>query len=295
MSMTNLYLITNHTNLHVGAGSSNQGVIDNLVQRDPVDQLPLINSSSLKGSLREYFEEVIEKDKDKGKKTISDKIFGGGSNKDDSNTKKESKKGCYIFHDGIILSYPVRSNKEPFFNAFSTMVIERFLESIDLNIFTLDEKVKNKLLELMKLNPQTGAPLIFNYADINNLKIEEFSSFVPKEDKTDEFKILQKIFGDRLVLFSKEDFISLTDDYNLPVIARNQLENGESKNLFYEQVVPRQARFYSFITNNDTNQSDLESNLSDKVAIQVGANGSIGYGLCKFLHLNGLLNPKSSK
>jgi len=291
--MTHLFLITNHTNLHVGAGSSNQGVIDNLVQRDHVDQLPVIFSSSLKGSLREFFEEVIEKNKEKGKKNISDKIFGGGSNKDNTPAKK-STKGAYIFHDGILLSYPVRSNKEPYFNATAPMIIDRFLQMSGLHNSTLDNGLCKKLEEIKSKQTKTGKPVVFNYNQITNLKIEEFDSFRPEKDGSPEFKIIQDLFGDRLVLFNDEDFITLTDDYNLPVIARNQLENGESKNLFYEQVVPRQARFYSFISNYDDAEKKLVSNLDEK-KVQIGANGSIGYGLCSFINKDKLFTPNTTK
>ncbi len=52
---TELYTIETLSNLHVGAGDINFGVIDNQVQRDSVTNLPNINSSSLKGAFREHF------------------------------------------------------------------------------------------------------------------------------------------------------------------------------------------------------------------------------------------------
>ena len=53
---TNLYVITTMSNMHVGSGEYNTGVIDNLVQRDVINEYPNINSSSLKGAIREYFD-----------------------------------------------------------------------------------------------------------------------------------------------------------------------------------------------------------------------------------------------
>ncbi len=52
---TELYKIITLSNLHVGCGDINFDVIDNQVQRDPITQLPNINSSSLKGAFREHF------------------------------------------------------------------------------------------------------------------------------------------------------------------------------------------------------------------------------------------------
>lgn len=74
-----------------------------------------------------------------------------------------------------------------------------------------------------------------------------------------------------------------SDDYReipLPVIARNYLENGESKNLWYEEIVPYDSRFVSVIIETDEFQEGFLKGLAGFV--QVGANASIGYGLCKF-------------
>lgn len=43
------------TNLHVGNGDVNYNIIDNEVERDPITNYPTINSSGVKGSLRQYF------------------------------------------------------------------------------------------------------------------------------------------------------------------------------------------------------------------------------------------------
>ena len=52
-----VYKITCVTNLHVGSGEANFDVIDNTVEKDPVTELPTINSSGVKGALRQYFKE----------------------------------------------------------------------------------------------------------------------------------------------------------------------------------------------------------------------------------------------
>ena len=43
------------TNLHVGNGDVNYSIVDNEVERDAVTNYPVINSSGVKGALREYF------------------------------------------------------------------------------------------------------------------------------------------------------------------------------------------------------------------------------------------------
>jgi CRISPR-associated protein Cmr4 len=77
---------------------------------------------------------------------------------------------------------------------------------------------------------------------------------------------------------SKVDFIRLCSDDELPIIARNVLENGESKNLWYEQVIPPETIFYTFLQSPDEHLA----NAIDNRIVQIGANATIGYGYCKF-------------
>jgi CRISPR-associated protein Cmr4 len=76
-------------------------------------------------------------------------------------------------------------------------------------------------------------------------------------------------------------FESLCSDDNLPIIARNCLENGESVNLWYEQVLPSQSVLATIIQT--INEDDLDM-LNGKI-VQIGANATIGYGYCKFIKL----------
>ncbi len=52
----NIYIIDCLTNMHVGSGETNFNIVDNQVQRDSVTEFPTINSSSLKGALRDFAE-----------------------------------------------------------------------------------------------------------------------------------------------------------------------------------------------------------------------------------------------
>jgi CRISPR-associated protein Cmr4 len=80
----------------------------------------------------------------------------------------------------------------------------------------------------------------------------------------------------------------------LPVVARNQLDNGESQNLWYEELVPHQSIFGFLVqvpidlTSGEklNAKQDFIDSLNKKV-IQVGANATVGYGYC----LLTLLNP----
>lgn len=66
----------------------------------------------------------------------------------------------------------------------------------------------------------------------------------------------------------------------LPIIARNCLENGISKNLWYEEIVPHESIFCIPVMSDNAALLDkfIES-VNDKL-VQFGGNASIGYGLC---------------
>lgn len=96
--------------------------------------------------------------------------------------------------------------------------------------------------------------------------------------------------------WERDDFSSLCSDENLPIIARNVLDNGVSKNLWYEQVVPAETIFYAVIQEPDFYEIIQEPDTPIKKSggllaeaimkknklIQIGANATIGYGYCKF-------------
>lgn len=77
--------------------------------------------------------------------------------------------------------------------------------------------------------------------------------------------------------------------YELPVMARNSLEEGK-ENLWYEEVVPHQTLFYVVVLASGADSEDLLATFESVVAnqvVQFGGNASIGYGLCQVTTLGG--------
>lgn len=101
-------------------------------------------------------------------------------------------------------------------------------------------------------------------------------TFGVEDDK--EHSLRNKVMAGCELCESDEKFKELCDDENLPIIARNKLENGESKNLWYEQVLPAESVLYTVIL---TDNDKLVKALNGKI-VQIGANATIGYGYCKF-------------
>jgi CRISPR-associated protein Cmr4 len=231
------------TNLHPGGGDSFYGAVDKTVQYDPATGLPAIYSSSLKGALREYFEEV------KGEPENSDFIrfvFGSPVKGTPSDMAAQ---GSYHFFGGDLLSIPVPerdyTKTDAFHRAASDTVLERF-----------------------------------------RWKTQQLGY---KWDNLDSFKIaLSK--GLNIALQTSGNFPSRFAEtaLELPVIARNQLNNGKSENLWYEELLPQESLF-GFIVQADLEEPDyltkFKDNLDGKV-IQIGANATVGYGYCLFTLIN---------
>ena len=99
---------------------------------------------------------------------------------------------------------------------------------------------------------------------------------------------LESILGARIAVFNSVDFKKLCKD--LPVIARNSLDNGKSTNLWYEEVVPRESRFIFHITRYvyaDDDQDKISNLLTvKKNLIQVGGNATVGYGVSQVTKLS---------
>jgi CRISPR-associated protein Cmr4 len=266
---THAYLITALTNLHAGSGDNDYGTIDKHIQRDPTDALPIINGSSLKGALREYFEEELDL---KAKSII---IFG---DRPQNGNDESGQQGAYRFFAANLLSMPVRSTYLPYYNATSVEVVDRFKTMCKLlNVAITDD---SHLLA-------TDTPRIFNIP-ANELVLLEGVKAEKILDTTKLGDGLKTLIGDNPAIYCKEKFKDLVQ--SLPVIARNQLDNGQSENLWYEEVMPRESRFYFFVqvpenTDELNFEADFSSHLDNKV-VQIGANATVGYGYCLITKIN---------
>jgi len=263
---TDAFLITALTNMHVGSGGANYGVVDNLVQRDPVTNMPTINASSLKGALREFFSQKWG-DNDKKLKFI----FGEDSARTGSSNSETI--GHYKFFAADLLVLPVRSNKKPFYRATAKMLVDNINNKAEA--FNLGNN-------FIKGEYSTDSPAVITTP--NGLKLEDWQ---PVQNNS---LSIDNIMGNDVAVFDNDNFKILAN--KLPVIARNQLENGQSKNLWYEEIVPRESRFVFFVSYPENGEKLTENyydefiKVLDGAVVQIGANGSIGYGYCVIKKIN---------
>lgn len=229
---TTLYTIECISNLHVGNGQDNDGVIDKLIQKDVVSGFPCINSSSLKGALREHCE--AWNNKHENTKVDIERIFGKKVN-----GAENCAPGAYRFLDAMLLSIPRPTEDQPYVmmtcDAITNELVSR-AEALGLSLGQDAEAAAAAVLKLAKVEAA------------GKCGFAKFQNYVSDEE--------------------------------LPVIARNRLENGQSKNLWYEQVLPRKSRLAFFVMHGGEIDGHFNAAVTSTL-VQIGANATVGYGICK--------------
>lgn len=249
--MNRIFKIRCITNLHVGSGESNFNIIDNEVEKDAVTGYPTVHASGIKGALRDNDAILTDKTKEYyifGKPEKSDEAGSGGN---------------YKFFDAKLLSRPLRVSGDPmlaYIPVTTVTAINEFIETSALfgcNVGKTD-----------KLDVNFGESNFIS--NVDNIKIE--GEAASKYSGTDE-AFLKSILGEKFAICKS------FDDYPLPIVARNKLdENGISKNLWYEEFVPHTSTFWMIVLCPDSNfYLDIESK-----PIQLGANSSTGKGFVTF-------------
>jgi len=275
MSNYKILIIRNKTNMLVGSGKSNFGIVDQLVQRDVITGFPNINASGIKGAFKEFIT-------NNNSNAVNIKeIFGSEKGNNDSQT------GAYHFFNADLLSIPIRSNKTPFLNATCPLLICQFLEMCSHFESAIDEELKNDLEALSSLI--VGDTNCFVFDELyKSATMEDEDIFSPATlHPFDLSAKLRNLLGGKLILVSDKIFKMLTSDLFLPVIPRNSL--GENKNLWYEQVIPRESRFFTFVYGEEQ-WANFYSNFDGK-AVQIGSNATIGYGWCEIKNIDNLISP----
>lgn len=139
----------------------------------------------------------------------------------------------------------------------------------DANLLLLPRQKDNSLYELV-----TTENILNNFAE----RATMFGFSLTKDQLKEKLNNTGLKFR---ILETDKEFKEYCSDDELPIIARNCLENGESKNLWYEQILPQKTVLGTLIISHD---NLLEERIKDKI-IQIGANATIGFGYCRFVKL----------
>lgn len=292
--------------------------------------LPVIHASSLKGAIKDHFAlfKSNENKQPKGSNCVKpltfDLLFGQKdlftrlsdidtsaaiqkeleSNPIKTLRKFRPKQGLLKFYKAHLLTIPMPCTTNIFYHATSPGIAINFLNT--LNQFLQKNDKINQLIQKFKawqkeLNDQSkdfivftsNAPIISGNGNGLSIEPDELchtmaSRFSPNESDC---------FLNSLAIF-KDDVLLDMYDINRSVIPRNKLsDQGVSKNLFYEEVLPKHAVLWFIcgqynVPADTTTLKDYSSdahyiekafrffeNRLQSDTIQMGANASLGYGM----------------
>lgn len=256
-----LYLIECLTNLHVGSGETNYNIIDNEVERDPVlANVPIIPASGVKGALLEHCRDVVRVDE-----AVWHYVFGWHDKK-----ANQTEAGAYKFFTANLLARPLRVSQgtRSYILATTYEILEQLKRLTCAVGISGYENLRDDIDTALKI-PCTDKAV---------LAVEGRGTVYMESDTA-----LQALLpeNDYCVVESFRDFA-------LPVLARNKLEDGISRNLWYEEVVPHKSIFYMLILQPDFEGQkqreyfDLFDNaITQKSPVQFGGNASIGCGFTR--------------
>lgn len=266
----NFYRIKCVTNMHMGSGDINFNIVDNEVQRDPVTGYPTMFSSGVKGALRQHFadhDKVVE-------------LFGSDIKESDSNGKSGSTPGKLKFLSGNLLFLPVRASKgdQAYYMVTTKSLLMQF-ESLYQTVMG-EEYFGNDRLDKIVEGNTYGNP---------DAEVDGLETTIENLDQQLYKFLKEKMSMDvnKIVIMQESDLRKI----NLPVLARNQLENGISQNLWYEEVVPHEAIFYTAVLSDGTHSGDaalaeFDEYIKNNNLVQFGGNATIGYGLTQITKMS---------
>ena len=257
-----IYILEPITNLHVGNGDINYNIIDNEVEKDPLTNYPMINSSGIKGAFRQFIQ-------DNSKINKQDEIDIFGSEPIEQNKDEKKKPGKLKFYSGECLGVTMRNEvgKMPYSLVTTKKMLERFIEMCEVM------KIKYNL-DVDKLDENKSYKAANGNITVEEIKIDDNLKDVEIKKL---FKQIASNKADNLVIMPHDKI----KDISLPVVARNVLDNGISENIWYEEYVPHHSLFFVCVSCEEDEVLKIFNEAVNNKIVQFGGNASIGYGLTK--------------
>ena len=261
------------TPLHAGTGSD-IGIIDMPIQRERHTNFPKIESSGLKGSLREYFETTL-----KDKKTEINLVFGPEKNGGEH-------AAAFALTDASVLFFPVKSAKGVYALATCPSVLKRYSDFCGLYGEKPLKDVDVKGADCLVANQEKVS------FDGKEVVLEEFAFNVAGTICDDMKKHFNFVDSERIVCVSDDvfrDFVTLSTE----LITRNKIDANtgtvQKGALFSEEFLPV---LYSFLQTGPVNKEkkddlplksdkDVENFLTEGFpkVFQIGGDATIGKGI----------------
>lgn len=305
-------------NLHAGAGSST-GTIDLPIQRESHTGYPKLESSSLRGALRESIADKTKKYTDAynaHKKTGSKEKFIGEKYADEwiyfervfGKWDSGDQQSAIDFPDAKLLLFPVRSHKGVFAWITCPLALARFEndyskwtgKKLDLNVNSFEPENDEIIIQspcgidtgnqvlleefLFTVKPVNNFPKIANTKDFGDWLIETVCPEHPvlQKMKTQIAIVSDDVFRDFVMLYT-------------PKMTRNRISpdtgTADGGALFNEEFLPSESLMYSFVLASDEFSKSEDFIKSDEVMqffvdnrdklVRIGGDKGIGKGLVR--------------
>lgn len=297
-----IFLLT-ESPLHVGSGSD-LGYIDLPIQREKHTGYPKVESSGVKGAIRQAFE---AKDGTDAYWINIQKVFGYDEDglskavKDEFGDKKDFA-GALGFTDARILLFPVKSLKGTFAWVTCRRVLTKFKEEL-LKICALVES------EVFQVPPKTGvaSDKLYLQAPGNQIQLEEYIYELDSEPEitdlatwfannvfSQSLPYWQEKIRENLIVLDEDDFADFVN-FSTEIHTRIKIDNdtGTVKDgaLFTEEYLPSETILYSLAMfapefkesgmTKEQVEDFFKQNKPDY--FQMGGNSSIGKGIVRLI------------
>ena len=293
------------TGIHAGTGSD-LGLVDLPIQRERHSGLPKIESSGVKGCLRDVFDDLLKRN-DGG--NLPDDFVEVAFGPEDSGDKHA---GSVAFTDARLLLFPVRSARGVFAYATCPYILKRLAEDfalagIDIDIGAMAENEKAQVSSKKLLVADSGKAVLEEYtleAAVTGYAVKlanDIANWLGLTDRT--------YVRDNLIILSDDDFKDFARN-NTEIITRVKIDNKKGTvakgALFTEELLPSETVMYSLvmaskifiekdmraasktvIKANEKEGADEAKYLIDTIEanlpgyIQIGGDETIGKGLCR--------------
>lgn len=260
------FFIVCETPLHCGSGND-IGIVDLPIQRERHTDFPKIEGSSLKGGIREAFEECNGGEINVGSQKIkpSDKVsinlvFGPDAGGDHA--------GALGFSDARLLLFPVKSMKGVFAWVTCPKVLERFENDLSIAAKSCSKSLKDFGIDFEIPKTYTAPKDCSLFIKDDKIVLEEYTFTITKDtdsnnnctklanwlsknlfpaNNNDYSYWREKIKKDIVVLSDDDfrDFVTLSTE----VITRTKIDNKtgtvQTGALFTEEYLPSETILYS--------------------------------------------------
>lgn len=305
------FLLHAISSLHVGSGSK-IGLVDLPVQREKHTGYPKIESSSLKGAIRSTVRNQVGRTRELELVFGSELNLEGNVEKAGTEISGETVASAIALADARVLLFPVRSMRGVFAYVTCQHVIQRWNQEVSAY---LGSKGKAFLLEVPESYTASSKLILLkntqeqpNEEPQHSVVLEEYTWAVHVDEKT--AALAEKVeawfaphmqngqIANRLVVLKDEDFVdfvTLSTEVNARIRISDQTGTVENSALWYEENVPPETIFYSFLFSGQARAANEGLQKAEEVegfvvkelpaVYQVGGNSTLGQGMMRHVWL----------